>query len=669
MKKLALISYVLMIVVLAATTFIEKYHGSTFVSTHIYHSGWFIILWGLLALSTLIIFQKKQLWKRLPVFLLHASFLVILSGALVTYLFGQKGYIHLIKGEDTTCFVESDSREIKELPFSLKLDSFRIKYYPGTEAPADYISSINGYDPISMNRILQIQGYRFYQSSFDENGNGSWLSVNYDPWGITLTYIGYGLLFLSMLWLLIDKRESFRKLLQHNAFKQSMPFLITLFLCGCSNEIYASDRPLPALNRQQADSLSITQVIYNDRVVPFNTLARDFVLKITGDPTYKGLTPEQVVGGWLLRPEVWKEEPMIYIKNKELCQRLGIQGKYARLTDLFNEGNYRLKSFYVYGDSLGQSSSRFMKSLIELDEKVGLILMLQNGTLIRPLPTDGSVAPLSKSRLQAELWYNRIPFSKILFMFCLTIGFLSFFYTLYRSIHSSSPPCRWLEKGWDFALYAALLFHLTGYGLRWYIAGRIPLSNGYETMLFMALCALSVALLLHKRFRFMLSFGLLLAGFTLLVSYLGQKNPQITPLMPVLVSPWLSTHVSFIMLSYTLFAFMALNGVVALCNPAESHRLMLFSRMMLYPAVFLLGTGIFIGAIWANVSWGRYWAWDPKEVWALITFMLYGLAFHQSSYSSFRNTKFFHTYMLVSFLAILMTYFGVNYFLGGLHSY
>lgn len=669
MKRLALIFYVLLIVVLSVTTFVEKYHDSTFAVNHIYHSIWFILLWGLLAFSTGVILFKDRIWRRLPVFLLHASFLVILSGALVTFFFGQKGYIHLVEGEYTTSFVESNSRQVKNLPFSLKLDSFRIKYYPGTQAPADYISYIEDYGTISMNRILQIQGYRFYQSSFDENGHGSWLSVNFDPWGIALTYTGYGLLFLSMLWLLIDKRETFHKLLRHKYFKQGTHCLFFLLFFGYNNGIHASDRQLPALNRIQADSLSKTQIIYNDRVSPFNTLARDFVLKITGKPVYKGLTPEQVVGGWLLRPDVWREEPMIYIKNKELCQRLGIQGQYARLTDLFNKGNYRINSFYVYEDSVGSPSSRFRKSLIELDEKVGLILMLQNGTLIRPLPTDGSVIPLSNSRLQAELWYNNIPFSKILFMFCLTIGMLSFFYTLYRSAHRSSLPHRWLERFWIISLYAALLFHLVGYGLRWYIAGRIPLGNGYETMQFMALCALFIALLLYRRFHFMLSFGLLLAGFTLLVSYLGQMNPQITPLMPVLNSPWLSTHVSFIMLSYTLFAFMALNGVVALCRPLEADRLMLFSRMLLYPAVFLLGMGIFIGAIWANVSWGRYWAWDPKEVWALITFMLYGLAFHQSSYSIFKRTKFFHIYMLVSFLAILMTYFGVNYFLGGLHSY
>ena len=136
----------------------------------------------------------------------------------------------------------------------------------------------------------------------------------------------------------------------------------------------------------------------------------------------------------------------------------------------------------------------------------------------------------------------------------------------------------------------------------------------------------------------------LLSGFALLVSYLGQMNPQITPLMPVLVSPWLSIHVSLIMMSYALLAFIMLNGILALClrkKETENHitggderednrveQLTLLSRLLLYPATFFLGAGIFLGAVWANVSWGRYWAWDPKEVWALITFLVYGVAFH-----------------------------------------
>ena len=216
---------------------------------------------------------------------------------------------------------------------------------------------------------------------------------------------------------------------------------------------------------------------------------------------------------------------------------------------------------------------------------------------------------------------------------------------------------------------SALLFALTGYLLRWYIGGRIPLSNGYETMYFMSLCVMGSALIIKKRLPMVVPFGFLLSGFAMLVAYLGQMTPQITPLVPVLVSPWLSLHVSVIMMSYTLFAFILLNGVWALCTPREAERLMAYSRLMLFPAVFLLASGIFIGAVWANVSWGRYWGWDPKEVWALITLLIYALPMHGASLPLFRKPKFFHAYLILSFLSVLITYFGVNFFLGGMHSY
>ena len=194
-------------------------------------------------------------------------------------------------------------------------------------------------------------------------------------------------------------------------------------------------------------------------------------------------------------------------------------------------------------------------------------------------------------------------------------------------------------------------------------------------MQFLALCTLVTAVALCRRLSFAIPFGFILAGFTLLVAHISKMDPQITQLMPVLVSPWLSAHVSVIMIAYCLLAFIMLDGVLALilishesCTE-QVKQLTLLSRLLLYPAVFLLTIGIFLGAVWANVSWGRYWAWDPKEVWALITLLIYAAAFHTSSIKAFARPRFFHIYMVGAFLAVLMTYFGVNYLLGGMHSY
>ena len=677
MKRVILFVYVALVVVLAVTTFVGQARGTAFAGAHVYHAVWFALLWGVLAVLTLVACVRMRLWRRVPLLLLHGSFLVILGGALITFLWGEQGYVHLEEGKTTDRFVVQDSRHLLPLPFSLRLDSFRIVCYPGTEAPADYVSYIhvsgNGRESqkasVSMNRIFSCGGYRFYQSSYDPDGRGSWLSVNHDPWGIGVTYAGYALLGLSMLWVLCSRGGEFRRLLRHPLLRMG-GFLVLFLLLGTT--LQAAERKLPVLNLKQADSLASVQVIYHDRVVPFNTLARDFVLKLTGKPAYKGLEPEQVIGGWLLHPEVWKDEPMIRIKSAALRRRLGLESDFARLSDLFDGQTYRLQAYWDASDNHSGELSPLDKAIVETDEKVGLILMLQQGTLIRPLPDDGSVARLPEAKVRAELLYNRIPFSRWLFMFNLSVGLLAFALLLYKGLRPVAADGRMLrgvERFFACALWAALLFQALGYGLRWYIGGRVPLSNGYETMQFLALATLLLACLFRRRFPFTLPFGFLLSGFALLVSYLGQMNPQITPLMPVLVSPWLSSHVSLIMMSYALFAFMMLNGVLALCVRREALRLMLLSRLLLYPAVFFLGAGIFLGAIWANVSWGHYWSWDPKEVWALVTFMVYAVPFHAGSLSRLRKPLFFHVYMMVAFLTVLMTYFGVNYVLGGMHSY
>lgn len=677
MKKFLILIYVVLTGVLMAATFIEHSRGTAFVERYIYHSVWFCCLWGILACFVVVAMARFNWLKRLPVVLLHSSFLIILGGAMLTFLFGEKGYIHLKKGVEVTTFVrESDKHEVS-LPFALCLDSFNIKYYPGTEAPSDYVSAVtyvqHGHSVsanISMNRVLSVDGYRLYQSSYDDDGSGSWLSVNYDPMGIGVAYTGYVLLALASIGLLISKRESFRRLLQNPLLRKGGLLLMLLLVFGVS-----AHAELRAISLEEANTLCAKQVIYQDRIVPLNTLARDFVLKLTGKDAYRGLSPEQVLASWLVYTEDWAREPMIYVKNGALRQMLNHpRGKYIALNELFDGDKYKLQSM-LSGEAC-KNDSKLKNAILELDEKVGLILMLREGTLIKPLPEDGSVTPLSGTAVKAELLYNKIPFSKLLFMINLTLGILSFGGLLYLGLRredaSVSNAVRVIKCGFVWLLFASCLFHWIGYALRWYIGGRMPLGNGYETMLFLAGCVLALSCWLQRHFLFVLPFGFLLSGFTLLVAYLGEINPQITPLMPVLLSPWLSIHVSLIMIAYALYAYIFLNGILALClrhRPEQVERLMLFSKLMSYPATLFLGVGIFIGSVWANVSWGNYWSWDSKEVWALITFMIYGVAFHGTSLPWMRKPIHYHIYMVLAFLSVLMTYVGVNYFLTGMHSY
>ena len=192
--------------------------------------------------------------------------------------------------------------------------------------------------------------------------------------------------------------------------------------------------------------------------------------------------------------------------------------------------------------------------------------------------------------------------------------------------------------------------------------------------LFMAWVMLVLTILLHRRFPIVIGFGPLIASFCLLVSMLAGSNSQLTPLMPVLQSPLLSVHVMTVMCAYAIFALQVLLGVQAFVlirqkKTAELERSTALSQLLLYPGVFLLAIGIFLGAVWANVSWGNYWSWDPKETWALITLMVYAVPLHKASFTIFRKPLYYHIYMTGAFLAVLITYFGVNYLLGGMHSY
>jgi cytochrome c-type biogenesis protein CcsB len=277
-------------------------------------------------------------------------------------------------------------------------------------------------------------------------------------------------------------------------------------------------------------------------------------------------------------------------------------------------------------------------------------------------------------------------------MVCLTLGFASFLLLLFLTGRQSA---RWIYRGQRAALLVCWLALTAGLALRWVVTGHVPMANGYETMLFLAWVVMLLAMVASRRFRIMLTFGLLLAGFFLLASHISQMDPKITHLMPVLNSPLLTLHVSIIMMAYALLALTFVSSLTALLMPLcirrrnrqqanrLSEQMQLLSQLMLYPALACLGFGIFIGAIWANVSWGTYWSWDPKETWALITFMVYAVPAHRSLFTphatrltphSTLHTPHstllaYHVYMVLAFLTILMTYFGVNYFLGGMHSY
>jgi len=637
--------------------------------------------------------------------------------------------VHLRMDEQTNKYYTQtyDETNIDEhtLPFTLRLNDFKITYHSGTTAAADYETSFTLYDNgketeglVSMNNIYSHRGYRFYQSSYDNDGKGSILSLNHDPWGIPITYTGYALLFLSLVWMLIAPNGSYRKLLRNPLLKKGVLSLMLL------TSVVGKAQAVTALPKETADKFGQLNILYNDRICPLQTFAIDFTKKLCGKATYNGMTAEQVLTGFIFYGDEWGAEPIIKIGNGAMKETLQLPSKVS-VNTFFSQamGGYTIGPYvreYYQGNH-----DKFHKQVADTDDKLQLIMELRRGTLLKIFPctdkgtttwyapTDKLPAGIGKEQAlyirnifsllygdvlagntdrvnemidkmiayqekfggsslpttlqtKAERAYNAVPFATILFIFNLTIGVLSLLLLLWKGWGID-----WIERLLMLLSFAALT---VCEALRWIVSGTIPMSNGYETMLFVAWLVMLVSLLACRRFHIVLAFGFLVSGFFLLVSHIGQMSPNIGRVMPVLNSPLLSVHVSVIMTAFALLSLTFICGLTALMlrmfgRSEALSSLQLLSQLFLFPALTFLGIGIFVGAIWANVSWGNYWGWDPKEVWALITFMVYAVAVHTTSIPALHKPTTYHVFMTLAFLTIIMTYFGVNYFLGGMHSY
>ena len=744
LKRTAFSLLGILLLILTIATILEKIYGTDFVNEYIYSSVPFVILWGVTAITSLLYIIKSKLHRQPVIFLLHLSLLFILAGAFTTWIYGEQGTMRVRQGEQQTSF--TDSKGIShQLPFSITLNQFEIIYYKGTLAPMDFISHISVADKdchrqiqgkVSMNHIFSYQHYRFYQSGYSEDNEGSVFSVSHDPYGIGITYAGYTLLLLSTVFFFFSPQSRFRQLLKSPLLHRSLTVILLLFAFSLnSNFLKANSTSPKVLPREVAEHFGDLYILYNNRICPLQTFARDFTVKLYGSSSYKGLTPEEVLTGWLFYYDSWKNEPIIRIKSNEARKLLEIEGNYARLKDYISTINeYKLEKMMNHIRSGEQVTDK--RGIEEADEKFNIINLVCTGAMMKifpcrniagktlewysqsdQLPQDmdndkwvfirksmsyvNEMIVMKKyndaclllekikkyqqkecdgllpadNKFKAEKIYNQFDYSKSVAMACICIGLICFIYYC----HCMASQKRTSRKAiiiLNILLWIVFTYLSAAICLRGYVSNHLPLSNGFETMQFMAWCTLLLTFLLQRKFAMLLPFGFLLCGLTLMVSMLGESNPQITQLMPVLQSPLLSIHVVVIMIAYSLLAFIMLNGVTAVilhqsqkeCKE-QIERLQIISQIILYPAIFLLAIGIFIGAVWANVSWGRYWGWDPKEVWALITMLVYALALHPRSLPWFHRTMFFHVFCITAFITVLITYFGVNFLLGGMHSY
>ncbi|MBE0514032.1 cytochrome c biogenesis protein CcsA [Sulfurimonas sp.] len=687
-------------------------------------------------------------------------------------IFGQAGrrakeHHNVINGVDVHIAYGS---KIIELPFGVKLLDFQLDRYPGSMSPASYASEVELIDEeqnihmpyrIYMNNILEHRGYRFFQSSYDQDEQGTVLSVNNDP-GTLPSYIGYFLLGLGMFWSLFSRENRFAQLSKRAkkaSEQKALGILLSLGVLFSVAPTYAEEvdpviKTVLSFDKEHAKKFG--ELIVQDsagRMKPLDTLSNEILAKIYRDSSLKvgkeTLSANQVILGMMSKPEAYKELKIIRTKNEEINRIIGVKldATYASFTQFFadpqNLGSYKLVE-YVDAAARKEPKSRdlFDKAVLEVDERVNISFSVYTGDLMKIWPkpneinnkwfpsiealqtfpqdhavkireiafnyfvsldkgvTTGdwsdansaiekiskyqkfygvSVMP-SEGRIKAEMFYNYTNIFERLYPLYFVIGFMLLIASFIK-ILKPALNIRVLEKSSLLILTLFFLAHTFGLGLRWYVSGHAPWSDGYESMIYISWATILAGLFFSKRSSMTMASTAVLTGLILFVAHLNWMNPQVTNLVPVLNSYWLSIHVAVITASYGFLGLGALLGFIVILlfvfktKKNEKHislsikELNSINEMSLMIGLAFLTLGNFIGGVWANESWGRYWGWDPKETWALVTILVYAVVVHLRFIKSIYSEFNFSVISLLSYTSVIMTYFGVNYYLAGMHSY
>ncbi len=680
---------------------------------------------------------------------------------------GNVGEAQIVKiGKlDYTFFYGS---KVYTLPFSLTLNDFTAKKYPGTEKSySSFESKVTVTDngvktpaDIYMNHILDHGGFRFFQSSFDPDEKGTILSVNHDYWGTLITYIGYFSLFFAMLMILFVKNTRFadvkRKLNEVKLKKTQLLSLLLVFLS------------LPAFSQMKADhSLKINYldsvlkykvpeaqaekfgrlIIQDDggRMKPINTFSSELLRKVSKRESYEGMNSDQVFISMSQFPTVWFELPLIYIKsgNDSIRKIIGVKAedKYVTFRSLFDaKGNYKLGR-YLDDAYKTTNPDQFQKDFIEVDKKVNLMNSALSGNILKifPVPNDknskwasfleinhptgndldqiknalpfyfdaltkatktkdyalantmllglenfqkkyGKEVRPSDDKISSEILLNKYDVFKNLFWLYMLAGSLMLIMVII-SIFYTKKPIRVIINLFHIMVGVLFLFHTIGLIARWYVSGHAPWSNAYESMIYVAWATMFFTLAFDRKSKLTVASGTFVASMILMIAHLNWLDPAIANLQPVLNSYWLMIHVAVIVASYGPFTLGMVLGLVSLIlmlftNEKNKTIMTLHIReityineMALTIGLVMLTIGNFLGGQWANESWGRYWGWDPKETWALISIMVYAFVIHARFVPSLRGLFSFNFMSVLAFASILMTYFGVNFHLTGMHSY
>ncbi|WP_068474082.1 cytochrome c biogenesis protein [Saccharicrinis aurantiacus] len=596
---------------------------------------------------------------------------------------------------------------------------------------------------IFMNNILNYRGYRFYQSSYDTDEKGTVLSVNNDLWGTTVTYIGYALLALFMILSLFSSKSRFQFLLKQitelSKEKKAL-MIIGIFLIG--GNIVAQDiKDVIVVDKEQAQKFGELWVQDNGgRIKPMNTMSGEILRKLVKHNSYKGYSADQVALSMLIVPEKWAHIPLITVKEDPVRDIVGNVGKKASFAQFFDEsGTYKLSEMINEAYRTRPAyRNKLQNELIKIDEQVNVFYLAQSGTLLRIFP-DGEdvgipwITPLTTASEESlgekasaikvyyyyinalknkdteeadklisalatyqsnkassilssdrmkhlEIFYNKSNIFLMLAPFIFIIGLILLLLQLVFLFLPNNTP-KAINITGMYLILICFIVYTAGLAMRWYISGHAPWSNGYESMLYIGWSILLAGIVFTKQSPMVLSVGSFFSGIVLFVAHLSWMNPEITNLVPVLKSYWLTIHVAIIVGSYGFLSLASLMSLVALLlmglQKAKGDgkvkiaikELSYVSELGLTIGLYTLTIGAFLGGVWANESWGRYWGWDPKETWSMVTILIYAFVLHMRMIPGVKNLLWYNVAAVIGFFSVVMTYLGVNYYLAGMHSY
>lgn len=662
-----------------------------------------------------------------------------------------------------------------EMPFALQLNQFTLTNYPGTDIPSSSESKVVLIDDrenlkeehvIYKNHVLDYDGYRFFQTSYDDDEKGTILSVNYDYYGTRITYFGYILMALGAILILFNKNTYFSQL-DSNIKKvraKRKALMMSLLLFGFTSIGFSQNQSIGPISSEHADNFGHLLVqTYDGRFSSVHSLATDVVHKISGKDNFttaaKGeMNTMQVFLDMHLDPEFWKNQKIIVIREQSLREILGVTGKHASYYDFSNNSaqltELHLKAFH----KKASEQTTFDREIIKVTERMSIFLMTINGTSFKLFPHQTSsnnqwlswndslaFTPLtgelliinedlripeftysnimksylistvharqsndyaipnkimgyikqiqrhigptelipSEGKIKLEVLYNKSKIFDYLKYAYALLGLALLALTFIRNFKANPSKKLQIAIKTGIVFFAILFVYQTfGMGLRWYLGGHAPWSNGYEVILLVAWGTILAGFSVINYSKITVASTAILASLLLMVAGHSYYDPQLTNLNPVLKSYWLIIHVAIITIGYGFLALSFIMGLIniilELIKPKRKEELFslvieeltYINEKLLTRGLFLAAIGTYIGCVWANESWGTYWEWNAKQVWSIIIVLAYGVVLHFKFIPKMKSHLAFNIASVISFASVIMTFVGVNYyFTKGLHSY